>query len=306
MSADVQTPQLGPIAVATVTVPDLDVAASAYTEWLGYEAWHDGEVSPSLAVSWLAPHAAGSRYRLVGPGRGSSGGVRLVERPRPAVASPLRVAGWRSLELAVSDVEEVRRRLESSPFEIVGEPKGLDFNPEIRAMQAVGPGGEMLYLTQTTANSGFDLPIASRLVDRMFIAVLSTPSIERSYAFYRERFGALGSLRTLATPLEAVNRVLDFPLDRAHPLVALQLAGKSLVEIDGHPDELIDERPPVDDLPSGLASVTFDCAELDKVASLLGESSRAIDDPPYLGARAATLCGPAGERVELLERARAG
>lgn len=298
------SPALGPILVGTVTVSDLDDATGWYVEWLGYESWEEGEVSGSLAEAWQAPRAAGSRYRIVGPGAGRPGGARLIERPRDLSRSPLHHAGWRSLEIVVSDVHALRGRLEGSPFPIVGEPKGLATNPSIVAMQALGPGREMLYLTQTSQDSHFELPSAERLVDRMFISVVSAPDLSLAQRFYAERFGALGHLAATPVPLEAVNRELGMPVERPHRICALQLAGRSLVEIDEHPAELSVEPSEPDDLAGGLALVTFEHADLDdeRVSSLLLAPPQARAEAPYLGRRAALLRGAAGELIELVER----
>ena len=292
---------LGPIVTATVTVPDLDEATGWYTRWLAYDIWAEGVVTGELAAAWLASGAGGSRYRLLTPGPRAPGGIRLVERRRKTVGSPLRVAGWRSLEICVADVRELRRRLEGSPFSIVGEPQPLDTNPTIVAMQAVGPGREMLYLTQTSDDTVFELPSATRPVDRMFIAVLSARDLERSQRFYVERFGAVGHLQATSIPLEAVNLELGLPLERAHPISAFQLAGRSLIEVDEHPGELRGEELPADDLPGGLAMVSFEHPDLDALDGLAGEPWT-NDEPPYLGRRAALVIGPDGERIELVER----
>ena len=295
-------PALGPIVVATVVVPDLEEATRWYAGWLGYEPWGEGAIGEDLAEAWRTPRAAGSRYRLLAPGRGRPGGVRLVERDASPADSPLLVAGWRSLEIVVADVVELRRALEGSPFPIVGEPTPLDTNPSIVAMQATGPGREMLYLTQTSDDTVFDLPEASRPVDQMFIAVLSARDIERSQDFYASTFGAVCLLGSTPIPLEAVNRELGFPVDRPHPISALQLARRSLLEIDEHPEELRGEQPPRDDLPRGLSIVTFEHDDLGSVEELLLAEPRAREEAPYLGRRTGLVSGPDGERIELVER----
>jgi catechol 2,3-dioxygenase-like lactoylglutathione lyase family enzyme len=170
-------------------------------------------------------------------------------------------------------------------------------------MQAVGPGRELLYLTQTSDDTAFELPAATRLVDGMFIAVLSARDLERSQEFYASAFAAAGGLRSVDVPLEAVNRELGLPLERRHPISAFQLAGRSLVEIDGHPEELAGERAPDDDLPPGLAIVSFEHAELDSVSAVLAGVPLARPEQPYGGRRAALVLGPDGERIELVERA---
>ena len=293
---------LGPIVVATVVVPDLEEATRWYAGWLGYEPWGDGIIGDDLAEAWHTELVAGSRYRLLAPGRGRPGGVRLVERDVLPAHSPLLVAGWRSLEIVVADVAELRRRLEGSPFPIVGEPAALDTNPSIVAMQVTGPGREMLYLTQTADDTVFDLPTASRPVDQMFIAVLSARDIERSQGFYASTFRAVARLESTPIPLEAVNRELGFPIDRPHAISALQLAGCSVIEIDEHPEELRGEQPPSDDLPRGLAIVTFEHDDLESVAGLLVAEPQVREEAPYLGRRTAMVSGPDGERIELVER----
>jgi catechol 2,3-dioxygenase-like lactoylglutathione lyase family enzyme len=299
------TPALGPIVVATVVVPDLDEASRWYTDWLGYEPWGDGRVDDGLAEAWSAPRAAGSPYRLLAPGCGRPGGVRLIEREVSLDSSPLLVAGWRSLEIVVADVLELRRQLEGSPFSIVGEPKPIDTNPSIVAMQATGPGREMLYLTQTSQDDTmFELPEATRQVDQMFIAVLSARDIKASQEFYASSFGAILNLDATPVPLEAVNRELGYPVDRPHPISALQLAGRSVIEIDEHPEELRREQPPRDDLPHGLAIVTFEHDDLDSIGHQLPAQPHLRAEAPYLGRPTALLRGADGERLELIARRR--
>lgn len=295
-------PALGPIVVATVVVPDLEEATRWYARWLGYDAWGEGVVGDDLAAAWQTPRAAKDRYRLLAPGRGRPGGVRLVERDFSLADSPLLVAGWRSLEIVVADVIELRRELEGSPFPIVGEPMPIDTNPSIVALQATGPGREMLYLTQTSDDTVFDLPEASRPVDQMFIAVLSARDIQRSQDFYASTFGAICRLDSTPIPLEAVNRELGFPVDRPHVISALQLAQRSLIEIDEHPEELRSEQPPLDDLPPGLSIVTFEHDDLDSLKELLLAEPQVREEAPYLGRRTALVSGPDGERIELVER----
>jgi catechol 2,3-dioxygenase-like lactoylglutathione lyase family enzyme len=289
--------------VATIVVPDLEEASSWYADWLDYEPWSDGVIDDDLAGAWRTPRAGGSRYRLLAAGHGRPGGVRLVELDVSLSTSPLLVAGWRSLEIVVSDVLELRGRLEDSPFSIVGEPKPIDTNPSIVAMQATGPGREMLYLTQTSNDTEFELPEASRLVDQMFIAVLSSRDLQRSQNFYASMFGAALRLDATPIPLEAVNRELGFPIERPHPISALQLAGRSVIEIDEHPEELRDEQHSRDELPRGLAIVSFEHDDLDAVDGILNARTR--EEPPYLGRRTAIIDGPDGERIELVERQRA-
>src|SRR5262249_3718786 len=131
---------------------------------------------------------------------------------------------------------------------------------------------------------------------------LSTPDMQRSFEFYRDTFSAEGHLRDAATALEAVNRELEFPVDRKHRISALQLAERSLVEIDEHPPELAAATSPTADVPGGLACVTFAHRSLDEVRSAWLREPDVREEAPYLGERTTVILGPAGERIELVER----
>ena len=86
--------------------------------------------------------------------------------------------GWLSLEISVADVDAVYEELKESSFEIIGLPANLDVSDDIKAMQAVGPDGEVLYLTEVKAPvPPFQLPFARCEIDRVFIAVATAPKI---------------------------------------------------------------------------------------------------------------------------------
>lgn len=301
------TSTLGPILCGTAVVPDLDEATRAYTDWLGFVVQHEGTVSVSLAAAWRAPKAAGARYRLLGATPTRPGGVRLVERDRPIDESPLRVPGWRCLEISVVDVHEARARLEGSPFTVVGEAKPIGPESPIWATQATGLGREMLYLTQTVERSGFELPLAEHPVDQQFIAVMSAPSLEAASDWYAATFAAEQSLPPAPYTLVAICTDLGIPVERQFRITALGLAGKSLVEIDDHPEEWNDERPPAGDLKAGVALVTWEVDSLDAptVRPLLPGEPEVRDEPPYHGRRTAVVEGAAGELLELVERSKA-
>ena len=294
---------LGPILLGTVVVPDLDSATRAYTESLGFVVQAEGVVDVDLASLWRAPRATGARLRLVGSTATRGGGVRLVERDRPVTGSPLHVPGWRALEICVSDLQAVRARLEGSPFTVLGEPASLGGGSPIWALQATGPGREMLYLTLTVPDTGFDLPLAEHLVDRMFVAVMSAPRVEEAADWFVRHFAAESVLPPETYVLTAVSRDAGLPPERAYAITALALEGRSLVEIDAHFPEHLDAQPPTDDLRSGIASITWEVDSLDAVCGLLLAEPVRRAELPYCGRRVAVAVGPAGELHELVERA---
>lgn len=296
-------PTLGPIVTGTVPVPDLDAATRAYTETFSWVVQAEGTVDAGLADAWGAPAAAGARWRLVGSAPGRAGGVRLVERPGVALdRSPLLLPGWRSLEICVQDVHEVRRRVEGSPFTTLGEPAPLGEGSPIWAMQATGPGREMLYLTQTPPDSGFDLPLAQHPVDHLFISVMSAPDLEGARDWYAAQFAAGPELPPEPYVLVACATDAGQPPEDKHRICALGLAGQSLIEIDDHFPGLAGERPPAGDLRPGIALISWELDSLDAVAGLLRSTPVARPEAPYDGRRTAVAVGPAGELLELVER----
>lgn len=294
---------LGPLLCATVVTADLDPHARVYEQAFGWIALSEHVVDTVLAETWAAPEQAGARARLLGPAQGGRGSVRLVEGAgSPAHDDPLRRPGWRAIEICVTDVREVRAGIDDSPFTVVGEPAPIPGNETIEAMQVLGPGGEMLYLTEIGPQSVYELPVARHLVDHVFIGVLSAPSLPDARAFYESHWGAAGPPGTIAAPVQCINRVLDLPLEREHEFCALQLAGRTLVEIDGHPPELPGVAPLTRALPAGTAMMTFSVDSLARPGIEAVGRPVAPDAAPYDGRPTATIRGPAGERIELVER----
>jgi catechol 2,3-dioxygenase-like lactoylglutathione lyase family enzyme len=303
MTASAATPALGPILAGTVPVPDLDAATRAYTGWMGFVVQEEGVVSPELAAAWGAPRAAGSRMRLLGSAPDRIGGVRLVERPEVDLSrSPLLVPGWRSLELCVSDVYAVHERLAGSPFRHLAGPAAIGDTP-LHAMQCTGPGRELLYLTQTVLDTGFDLPLAEHLVDRQFIAVLSARDLEESLAWYEAAFGGPCIMQPEPYVLDAVCIEAGMPTDARYRIAAVALAGQALVEVDDHFPEHLSAQPPADDLRPGIAMVTWQVASLDEpaVRAVLRGAPERHAGQVYGGRRSAIAVGAAGELLELVE-----
>ena len=80
-------------------------------------------------------------------------------------------------------IEQLEGRL------IVGEPQDLSFSEDIRAMQVLGPGRELLYLTQFKRPvPGLEVPETRCDVDRTFIVILGGPSMDALQDFYADTF----------------------------------------------------------------------------------------------------------------------
>ena len=248
----------GPLTEATLLVSDAATVARAYAA-LGLSVLARESISPTQAQAWGQPQLAGCASCQLA---GASGArlLRLIEVPGASPRATRFGHGWLALEILVRDVDALWAPAQAAGFEILGPPADLDISPHIRAMQVLGPVGEMLYLTQVKAPvPPFDLPLSSDIapqhnVDRLFIAVLSTPSRAQTLT----RCAPLTPLSSLQfeTRVTVLNRALGRPLEQRWPLATVQWAGQSLFEIDEVNDAKVQTpRPGV--LPEGLAWITL-------------------------------------------------
>lgn len=272
------TARIGGIVGTTVTTPDLAASLAAYTRDLGFVEVQSGKVSADQAASWQAPATAGAHFVSLAPGGHEDFLMRFVEQPAATAYRAFSTHGWNAAELIVEDVDAMARSLEGSAFRIVGAPADLVFCTDIRAMQVVGPAGELLYLTQFKRPvPGLDVPRPRCPVDRVFIVILGGSTLPAMQAFYADNFG-VPEAPVMESRVVAMADV--FGLDREHRfrIAALPLAGQSLIEIDA--------------MPEGAGPVPRDNGRLPSGISIVSVSGPAADAGCQLGA--------AGELLEIL------
>lgn len=299
------SPRLRRIKCVTIAAPALETAARAYTVGLGYRPREEGVVSLPQATGWRAPAMAGRRYALLSSDTAPDVFVRIVESTPVAGYVPLLSFGWNAFEIVVDDVHAVRRQLEGGPFRIIGEPRPLTARPSVRAMQVIGPGAEVLYLTAETGDrDASPLPPPRGPVGRPFIVVLGGPDIVGLRDFYADAF-ALQANPVRASRGQTVQRAWGGTPDGTHPITLLRLGehGNS-IELNGYVMPGLTARRRADgELPPGNAIVSFSVPSLD-APEPDGLAGPAVHDGlVYAGRRAATFIGPAGELVELVEDA---
>jgi hypothetical protein len=251
-------PCLGALLGMTIVTSDLDAALGAYTQYLGYRGAPPEKVGDHLAQAWGCPAAADARMATLWPESGTQRFVRFVETPTPEVA-PFSTFGWSAIEIVVQDVDAVAARLVRSPFRTIGAPAVLDFDftDKIRAMQVLGPAGEVLYLTQIEEEiPGFDLPRAESFVDAPFIAVLGGPSLEAAAAPYAAHGRAAGPV--LQARIDVLSRAYRLPADTRYDLTTLALPDRTLIEIDAFPAAATPRPRSAIGLPAGVAMASFD------------------------------------------------
>ncbi len=290
------------IIAVTMTAPDLATVERAYGEFLGYRVVERGAVSAELASAWNAPAVAGREFLLMQPESGEPVYLRVVQQEAIAGFEAMKTWGWNSNEILVQDTYAIRERLEGSPFRIVGEPRGLSMNPEIIAMQAIGPAEELIYLTRIPeGKSLFNLGSAQCFVDRTFIVVLGGPDMQAMRSFYGEKLG-MPTTDPASSTISVLAKAWGLPPDHSFPLGLVRFERDFLIELDEYPVGATARPQRQGELPPGMAMVTFGVKDLDALDVEFLSAPRRIEHPPYSDRRAALIRGAAGELIELVER----
>lgn len=291
------------ILAVTLAVADPAAAAEAYTRHLDYRIVDRGIVPAGLAVAWGAPAAAGTDYLLLQPASGEPVYLRILRQdPASPPVAAMRTHGWNANEILVEDPVALHARLKDSPFRIVGEPRGLDFNPAVIAMQALGPAGELVYFTRIPpGKSQFNLGSARSFVDRTFIVVVGGPDIEAIRRYYADGLGLPVTPRQ-ETQIRVLSNAWQRPPETRWPIAIASLPQGFLIEIDGYPAESSPRPAAPGALPPGIAMVSFGVGNLDAVRVSLLASPLRRTEAPYFGRRVAAARGEAGELIELVER----
>jgi len=285
------------IVIVTLTVLNLAPVEEAYHNDLGYQEVARGAISEELSSAWNTPAAQGRDFLLMKPASNAEVYLRFVEGPEVDGYAPLTTFGWNATELLVTDPDALAAKLEGSAFRIVGPPKDLWAAPNApRAMQTLGPGNEILYLTR---NGNFE---TKTFVDRVFIMVVGGPSMDGFRDFYSSKLKlSIGDATPF--PISVISNAQGLPAETTYPLALGQVSPAFLIEFDEYPDTVKPRPVPTGDLPPGTAMVSFYVDSLDLIDVAWNAPPRPIREFPYAGRRAGVTVGPAGEWIELIESA---
>lgn len=296
-------PALERIKMATVAAEDVAEVERRYTTWLGYKVRERGKVPRELARSWGAPKAAGRDYILMSPDGHPDVFIRVVQTPSVPGYKPLTTFGWNAIEIIVDDPYKLFESFKASPFEHIGGPASLgSAYPTIHAFQVVGSAAEVLYLTSELGDrSKSVIPTSQGPVGRIFIMVLASADAQATIDWYAEKFSMQKNPLRMR-PLKLLTKAQNLPEDRPMPIATMRLAEHgNLIEFDGY-SENATVRPRVrGELPTSIAITSFSVRDLD--ALKLDYISRPAVRPglAYQGRRSATVVGPTGELIELIE-----
>ena len=243
----------------TITSADPAAAAASYASRLGYVVRAEGTITPLTALQWGTPKMAGRHYveMQVPASKGPGCFVRFVEQE--AVSGMPRLGhGWNAMEVLCQSPYELAKDFEGSEFRVIIPPRPLPFDPDLHAMQVIGPAGELIYFTSLPTHKAlFDLRPADRRVDEPFIAILGGPDMAAMLKFYSEKL-ATRTLPPAPVNVRIINDEFALGDDARVPLGIVKLPKFHLIEIDEHPSAS-QPRPRRDgELPPGIAIVSFD------------------------------------------------
>jgi len=287
-------PAIGPTLISTICSRDAEKSVTAWCDYLHQTVHSDSVISDRCAQDWGLVDLAGQRIIYLANAINEPW-LRIIEAPNADYKSPFQHYGWLSLEINVEDVDALYPHLIDSPFEIIGKPANLDVSDDIRAMQCVGPDGEVLYLTEVKAPvPPFELPTTRCVVDRLFIPVAMVQERAEALAVY-ERFEQTKGLQ-FDTKITVINHALGLPTEHKHPVATVQLAGNNLVELDEIPG-LADNPSANKQLATGIYMISFEVDVLPDDTTIY-----TISDGPLKHRRACLIKGSVGELMELVER----
>jgi hypothetical protein len=290
--------QLGPIVGATLLCSNINKVSHAYRSGLGYSLVSSGILDAAQIECWNTPKLVNSNTQVLASADGQAW-LRLVEDPKSKAHKPLKTQGWMALETNVGDVDELRKDIDTTQFEIIGEPAYLQVSDAIKAMQTIGPANEVSYMTQVDRPvPPFELPMTTAKTSGLFIPVLCTPDRDASLAFYQDINQTKEGLK-FETKVTVLNRAWQKDIAHQYKVATLQLNGKCLFEIDQVPQAqvIINNSG---SLPSGIAMVTCLVDNIDDVAKRFTIPVVTTDNEYYPGKKIILLKGIAGEWIELV------
>jgi hypothetical protein len=137
-------------------------------------------------------------------------------------------------------------------------------------------------------------------VDNVFIMVSGTRSLSATTLFYEQQ------LKTdVRGPypyrIGVLSRAYDLPEDTLHNLSLAQLDEQFLIELDQYPIDAASLSRVLDELPAGIAMVTFEVSDLSSSTLTFLTPPSKKQAAPYFGRLSATSIGPDGELIEFIE-----
>ncbi len=292
------------IKMATIVSQDIETSTNLYQDWLNYSVVEEGVLSSAMTKVWGTPKMTGKPYALLQPESGDDVYLRVIQGTVPKNYKAMTTYGWNAIELIVEDPDAVYEKLLKSPFTYLDGPANLgDEFSTIRAVQFKGPSEEVFYFTTDTGDRSTSTLLTSRSsIDRIFIMVVGVSNARVVTEFYKSNFGVKEAF-FINTPIGLIASAQNLPDDHKFPLSLVRLgAFSNSIEIDEYP-KTAQKRPVAEgELPPGISISSFTVENLDLInPTLFVSTPEILDGIGYNGNRTATIIGPAGEMIELIE-----
>ena len=285
------------IKMATVGAPNVTTFKNYYSKWLKYELVEESIVPNEMALSWGSPLSSGRPYVLLRPESKEDVFIRAVEIDPVPSYKAMNSWGWNAIEIICEDPDELNEHFKNSPFKILGKPDALKNYPSIRAMQVQGIEEDVIYFTTETGSyKKSPLPRPKSKIGRIFIMVVAGPDIFKLQDWYSEKFN-MQKKKINNSPIALINKAQGIPLDSERPITTLSLSKHgNLLELDGYGNNTGPRMQNIGELPPGISITSISVKNLDDLD--LKYITRPINS---YGSRSATVIGPAGELLELIE-----
>ena len=285
---------------ATHVVDDLTAACQRYVEWMDYAVVEMGRVDEDLAALWLAPASEGRLYALLQPASGAGVYLRFVEGDAHEDYQPIRTYGWAAIELCVTDVDAVNRRMLESPFEVIGPPKDLDGFSTVKPMQVRGDDLEVVYLTQMLVDGpAHGLPSPQSLIDRPFIMVLACPDLKAGIAWVRDVLG-MEVIEPVAIRYSMIAKAFDLPEGEKTEIVTAKWKGEVFLELDQYPQGARPRAAHPGALPPGVAITTMVHPDMARLEGHWAVEPAVREGVLYQGRCVGMLRTPEGALLEII------
>ncbi len=303
LAQDAASPLLQRIRIATMATSDFNGAIDWYTRWLDYSATFSGTIDAATAASWGTPKMAGKPFAILTSAGSKEAVLRVVGiDPMPPVDLKTTL-GWGGVEIVVQDNYKLYEKFKAGPVEIIRPPSsiGVGFD-SVHAMQVRGPTGETIGLTMETGDqNSSELPVPQTAIGRIFITVVYTPDIHVQRDFYVDTF-KVAPYRTYSLESPGKSELLGLPEDFIYELTLVRGGSHgNIIEIASLPPPGGPRPRPNGQLPPGTAIMSFSVASLDGLGVNFFTPPAKVGMRTYGGARVATLVGPGGELMELIE-----
>ncbi|PXW76274.1 hypothetical protein C7451_10545 [Blastomonas natatoria] len=297
-------PKHGKIMGGVAVTPDLAGSLADYQGRLGLDLVEQGPLPADLAASWGCAGSAGLPYAMLRPQSGAHCFIRLVEQPDVPGFRPTRTFGWAAYELTVRDVFGWPDRLDGSGFRVIGPPREIAGLPYFIPMQVLGRGDEMIYLNEVAMDTpSSDLPKAHSLTDHVFIVILAAKDRMAAVDWYRHAL-RLDEGESYTLEYTMINAAFGKPAGTQSVITMVQNERLPILEIDDYPAEATDRPSHAEMLPPGNALVTLAVESFDDLDVEFLTPPVLRHGDLYMGNMAATVRGPSGELIELIETGR--